>query len=66
MAKEVKVDLKEQATSQMASMVEQHNSLVSEIQEANGRLTEIKNMIIEHQGYVKGLEACEESCQEKK
>ena len=66
MAKEVKVDLKEQATSQMESMVEQHNSLVSEIQEANGRLTEIKNMIIEHQGYMKGLEACEESCEEKK
>jgi hypothetical protein len=66
MAKEVKVDLKEQATSQMETMVEQHNGLVSEIQEANGRLTEIKNMIIEHQGYMKGLEACEESCEEKK
>ena len=66
MAKEVKVDLKEQATSQMETMVEQHNGLVSEIQEANGRLTEIKNMIIEHQGYIKGLEACEESCEEKK
>jgi len=66
MAKEVKVDLKEQATIQMETMVEQHNGLVSEIQEANGRLTEIKNMIIEHQGYMKGLEACEESCEEKK
>ena len=66
MAKEVKVDLKEQATSQMEAMVEQHNGLVTEIQEANGRLTEIKNMIIEHQGYMKGLEACEESCEEKK
>jgi len=66
MAKEVKVDLKEQATSQMETMVEQHNGLVTEIQEANGRLTEIKNMIIEHQGYMKGLEACEESCEEKK
>jgi len=66
MAKEVKVNLKEQATSQMEAMVEQHNGLVTEIQEANGRLTEIKNMIIEHQGYMKGLEACEESCEEKK
>ena len=65
MAKE-KVDLKKEATSQMETMVEQHNGLVSEIQEANGRLTEIKNMIIEHQGYMKGLEACEESCEEKK
>ena len=66
MAKEVKVDLKKEATSQMETMVEHHNGLVSEIQEANGRLTEIKNMIIEHQGYMKGLEACEESCEEKK
>ena len=43
-------------------MVEQHNELVKELQESNGRLAEVKQMIVEHQGYIKGLEACEESC----
>ena len=61
MAKET-VDLKQEAVTSMETMVEQHNTLVQEIQEANGRLAEVKQMIIEHQGYMKGLEACEESC----
>ena len=63
MAKEAKVDLKQEAQTKMESMVEQHNALVQELQGANERLAEIKQMIIEHQGYVKGLEACEESCE---
>ena len=63
MAKEAKVDLKQQAQTKMESMVEQHNALVQELQGANERLAEIKQMIIEHQGYMKGLEACEESCE---
>jgi len=49
----------------MESLVEQHNTLVNEIQEANGRLGEIKQMIVEHQGYMKGLEACKEDCEVK-
>ena len=63
MAKEAKVDLKQEAQTKMESMVEQHNKLVQELQGANERLAEIKQMIIEHQGYMKGLEACEKSCE---
>ena len=63
MAKEAKVDLKQEAQTKMESMVEQHNALVQELQGANERLAEIKQMIIEHQGYMKGREACEESCE---
>ncbi len=65
MSKSKKVDLKQEATESMETMVEQHNSLVQEIQEANGRLAEVKQMIVEHQGYMKGLEACDENCEEK-
>ena len=49
----------------METMVEQHNKLVQEIQEAQGRLGEIKQMIVEHQGYMKGLDACKEDCEDK-
>ena len=62
MAKEAKVDLKQEAMDKMNTMVEQHNELVKELESANGRLAEVKQMIIEHQGDMKGLEACEESC----
>ena len=65
MAKEKKVDLKQEAEIKMESLVEQHNTLVGEIQEANGRLGEIKQMIVEHQGYMKGLEACNKDCEVK-
>ena len=65
MAKEKKVDLKQEAQTKMESMVEQHNALVKELQGANERLAEIKQMIIEHQGYMKGLEACEKDCEVK-
>lgn len=63
--KEQKVDLKTEASTKMETLVEQHNQLVQEIQEANGRLAEVKQMIVEHQGYIKGLEACDENCEEK-
>lgn len=63
MAKEAKVDLKQEAQTKMESMVEQHNALVQELQGANERLAEIKQMIIEHQGYMRGLDTCEESCE---
>tara|TARA_R110002020_G_scaffold156324_1_gene338394 strand:+ start:2399 stop:2599 length:201 start_codon:yes stop_codon:yes gene_type:complete len=63
--KEQKVDLKGEASTKMETLVEQHNQLVQEIQEANGRLAEVKQMIVEHQGYMKGLEACDENCEEK-
>tara|TARA_B100000214_G_C23814924_1_gene556813 strand:+ start:425 stop:625 length:201 start_codon:yes stop_codon:yes gene_type:complete len=64
-SKEKKVDLKQEAETQMATLVEQHNNLVQEIQEANGRLAEVKQMIVEQQGYMKGLEACDDNCKEK-
>ena len=65
MAKEKKVNLQQESETKMASLVEQHNQLVNEIQEANGRLAEVKQMIIEHQGYIKGLEACDENCEKE-
>ena len=65
MAKEKNVDLKQEAQTKMESMVEQHNALVQELQGANERLAELKQMIVEHQGYMKGLEACKEDCEVK-
>jgi len=65
MAKEKKVDLRQEAQTKMESMVEQHNALVQELQVANERLAEVKQMIVEHQGYMKGLEACEKDCEVK-
>jgi prefoldin subunit 5 len=64
MAKE-KVDLKKEAEVKMESLVEQHNELAGQIQEANARLGEVKQMIIEHQGYIKGLDACNKDCEVK-
>ena len=49
----------------MQTLVDQHNELAGQIQEANGRLAEVKQMIIEHQGYMKGLDACEKDCEVK-
>jgi len=64
MAKEVvKVDLKEQATSEMEVLVEQHNELVKVLQDSQGRLAEVKQLIVEKQGYMKGLEDCEANCE---
>jgi len=65
MAKEKTVNLKQEAQTKMESLVEQHNALVQELQSANERLAEVKQMIVEHQGYMKGLEACEKDCEVK-
>jgi len=65
MAKEKKVDLRQEAETKMESLVEQHNTLVQEMQSANERLAEIKQMIVEHQGYMKGLDACNKDCEDK-
>jgi len=65
MSKEKKVDLKQEAQTKMETLVEQHNELVKDLESANARLAEIKQMIIEHQGYMKGLEACEKDCEVK-
>ena len=65
MAKET-VNLKQEAQTKMETLVEQHNKLVQEIQEANGRLAEVKQMIVQHQGYMQGLEACDGDCQKEK
>jgi len=51
------VDLKQEAVAQMEIMVEQHNKLVQELEVGNNKLTEIKNKLVEHQGYMKGLDA---------
>ena len=50
------VNLKEIALSEMESLIEQHNELVKVIQDSNGRLAEVKSMIVEKQGYLKALE----------
>jgi prefoldin subunit 5 len=59
------VNLQDAAKAEMEALVEQHNQLVQEISEANGRLAEVKQMIVEKQGYMKGLEDCEKQCKEK-
>ena len=60
MAKETDmVNLKEQAKSEMDVLVEQHNELVKVLQDSQGRLAEVKQLIVEKQGYMKGLEDCE-------
>jgi len=62
MAKEKKIDLKAVAMQEMETLVEQHNELIKTIQEQQGRLTEVKNMLVEKQGYLKGLEDCDANC----
>ena len=57
-----KVNLKEQATKEMEVLVEQHNELVKVLQDSQGRLAEVKQLIVEKQGYMKGLQDCEENC----
>ncbi len=54
--KKEEVNLKEIALSEMESLIEQHNELVKVIQDSNGRLAEVKSMIVEKQGYLKALE----------
>tara|TARA_Y100001938_G_C7752834_1_gene264735 strand:- start:183 stop:377 length:195 start_codon:yes stop_codon:yes gene_type:complete len=54
--------LREKSQAEMEMLVEQHNELVNQLQESNARLAEVKNMIIEKQGYLKALEDCEEEC----
>ncbi len=60
---EKKVDLKEEASKEMEALVEQHNALVKEMNDANSRLAEVKQMIVEKQGYMKGLADCETQCE---
>jgi len=62
MAKEKKIDLKAVAMQEMETLVEQHNELIKSIQEQQGRLAEVKNMLVEKQGYLKGLEDCDAQC----
>jgi hypothetical protein len=62
MAKEKKLTLQEQAEQKMQTLVDQHNELVNSVKETNARLAEVKQLLVEHQGYMKGLEACEEDC----
>ena len=60
MAKEkTEISLKEAASTEMETLVEQHNQLVQNIQEGQARLAEVKNMIVEKQGYLKALEDVE-------
>lgn len=61
-SEEKKVDLKAKAMDEMSSLVEQHNELVTSIQEQQGRLNEVKAMLTEKQGYLKALEDCDAQC----
>tara|TARA_R110002167_G_scaffold115023_2_gene289068 strand:+ start:32 stop:238 length:207 start_codon:yes stop_codon:yes gene_type:complete len=58
-----KVDLKAVAMQEMETLIEQHNELAKSIQEQQGRLTEVKSMLLEKQGYMKGLEDCDANCE---
>ena len=61
MSKEKKeLTLREKSQAEMEMLVEQHNELASQIQEANARLAEVKTMIVEKQGYLKALDDCKE------
>jgi len=60
--KETEVSLKDAAMTEMETLIEQHNQLVQNIQEAQARLSEVKNMIVEKQGYLQGLKDCEKEC----
>ena len=51
---------------EMETLVEQHNELIQSIQEQQGRLNEVKSMLTEKQGYLKGLEDCDEQCGKEK
>ena len=66
MTKVEKVDLKAVAQAEMDMLIEQHNKLVQEMQDANGRLAEVKQQIVEKQGYMKALEDCDAQCKEEK
>tara|TARA_R100000278_G_scaffold3742_1_gene6623 strand:+ start:2730 stop:2930 length:201 start_codon:yes stop_codon:yes gene_type:complete len=54
--------LKEKAQKEMESLVEQHNDLSSSIQEMQNRLGEVRNLLLEKQGYMKALDDCEKDC----
>lgn len=57
--KDKKVNLKEEASKEMQAFVEQHNVLVKEIGQTQGRLQELKSKIVEQSGYIKALEDVE-------
>ena len=61
-----KVNLKDVAMEEMQEFVESHNQLIQQISEANSKLADLKSAIIEKQGYLKGLEDCDEQCGEEK
>jgi hypothetical protein len=60
---ETKVSLKDKAMKEMESIVEQHNELVKVINDSQSRLAEVKQMLVEKQGYIKGLEDCSNECE---
>lgn len=59
------VDLKQEAQATMEVMVEQHNTLVSELAKVQDELAKVKQELIEHQGYMRGLEASTKQEEEK-
>jgi prefoldin subunit 5 len=61
-----KVNLKDVAMEEMQEFVESHNQLIQQISEANSKLADLKSAIIEKQGYLKGLEDCDEQCGKEK
>ena len=56
-------NLMDQAKEEMTVLVEQHNELVKTVNDAQARLAEVKQMLVEKQGYLKGLEDCNANCE---
>jgi uncharacterized protein involved in exopolysaccharide biosynthesis len=56
-------NLEAEAKSEIEVLVEQHNTLVAELQDANGRLAEVKQSIVDKQGYLRGILECQKQCE---
>jgi len=56
-------NLEAEAKAEIEILVEQHNTLVAELQDANGRLAEVKQSIVDKQGYLRGILDCKQECE---
>tara|TARA_R100000664_G_C2758414_1_gene147268 strand:+ start:590 stop:796 length:207 start_codon:yes stop_codon:yes gene_type:complete len=64
--KKEKVSLKDTAMEEMQKLIESHNQLIQQINDANAQLADLKSAIVEKQGYLKGLEDCDAQCDKEK
>lgn len=51
---------------EMQKLIESHNQLIQQINDANTQLADLKSAIVEKQGYLKGLEDCDAQCDKEK